>query len=154
MTEAASAVLSHPDARARRAPVAATCPFHDGLATLDLLLAELDPRDRELFDAALDLRCLANGTDANACMAQLLRVRAMLAGRHYLAFYRVRCWAKNSFRVEVRSRQAGASVVLELPLDVARMDEIVDSSLAIACARGEALAAPSVKIVFAGGSAG
>src|SRR5688500_1492298 len=68
----------------------ACCPFHDGAATLDLLLAELDPRDREVFDAALDLRFLAvAGEDAGACAAQLFRVRQLLADRHYLAFYRV-----------------------------------------------------------------
>ena len=57
------------------------CLFHDGLATLDLFLADLDPADRELFDAALDLRSLAAGRDAAACIEQLFRVRALLNGR-------------------------------------------------------------------------
>ncbi len=46
------------------------CPFHDGVATLDLLLAELDPHDTTLFDAVLDLRSLASGRHAGACLAQ------------------------------------------------------------------------------------
>src|SRR5690606_34537321 len=55
-----------PDTRAPRSrpPVVAGlvrptgCPFHDGATTIDLLLAEVDPRDTALFDAALDLRSL------------------------------------------------------------------------------------------------
>ncbi|MES2693901.1 MAG: hypothetical protein V4773_10545, partial [Verrucomicrobiota bacterium] len=53
------------DAARRVSGGSASCPFHDGAATLDLLLAELDPRDTALFDAALDLRSLAaTGGDA------------------------------------------------------------------------------------------
>lgn len=84
-------------------PASPRCPFHDGAATLDLLLAELDPRETELFDAALDLRAeFAAGADAATCAAQLLRVRALLGERHYLAFYRVRCWARRALHIEVR----------------------------------------------------
>ena len=83
--------------------IAALCPFHDGAATLDLLLAELDPRDVELFDAALDLRSLfATDGDVTASRAQLARLGTLLGERHYLAFYRVRCWARRALRVEIR----------------------------------------------------
>ena len=45
------------------------CPFHDGAATLDLLLAKLDPNETTLFDAALDHRSLfATRADAEACI--------------------------------------------------------------------------------------
>lgn len=124
------------------------CPFHDGLATLDLLLAELDPQDTTLFDAVLDLRSLASGRDAGACLAQLFKVRTLLDGRHYLAFYRVRCWAQRTFRVEVRSRRGEAALLRELPRDGARLDEIVNSSLACLAQDGEIPAGAHVRFVF------
>ncbi len=109
----------------------ASCPFHDGAATLDLLLAALDPEESELFDAALDLRSLATaGDDPAACVAQLFRVRRLLAGRHYLAFYRVRCWARRALRVEVRAGRGYPWLERELPLDGGRIDEVVNSALA------------------------
>src|SRR5687768_11926701 len=81
---------------------ATLCPFHDGIATLDLFLAALDPRETELFDAALDLRSLfVNGIDAAACAQQLFHVRTLLGSRHYLAFYRVRCCAHRTLCLEV-----------------------------------------------------
>jgi hypothetical protein len=107
------------------------CPFHDGVATLDLLLAELDPRDSALFDAALDLRtlCVA-GAEPAACVEQLFRVRWLLGERHYLAFYRVRCWARRTLRIEVRASRNAPWIARELPLDGARLDEIINASLA------------------------
>ena len=125
------------------------CPFHDGAATIDLLLAELDPCERELFDAALDLRCLAASRDATTCIAQLFRVRALLDGRHYLAFYRVRCWARRAFRIEVRSMRGAPAHIRELPLDSARLDEVVNSSLAALACDGELPASAYVRFVFA-----
>ncbi len=86
-----------PNAALASAPphTVARCPFHDGIATLDLLLAEIDPRDLALFDAALDLRSLCRAeSDARACAEQLARVGALLGEHHYLAFYRVRRWAQ------------------------------------------------------------
>lgn len=127
----------------------ALCPFHDGPATLDLLLAELDPRNRELFDAVLDLRTLANGNDAAACAAQLFHVRALLAGRHYLAFYRVRCWAHRAFRIEVRPHRSAPAFLCEFPLDGARLGEVVNSSLAPLARDGELPAGAHVRFVFA-----
>ncbi len=125
------------------------CVFHDGVATLDLLLAELDPRERDLFDAALDLRSLASGNDAAACVAQLFRVRALLDGRHYLAFYRVRCWARRTFRIEVCAHRGAPVVARELPLDGARLDEVVNSSLACLARDGAIPELAQVKFVFA-----
>lgn len=132
------------------APAANTglCPFHDGAATLDLLLAEIDLSDTVLFDAVLDLRSLATGRDATACLAQLFRVRALLDGRHYLAFYRVRCWAQRTFRVEIRSCRGEAALLRELPRDGARLDEIVNSSLACLAQDGEIPAGAHVRFVF------
>lgn len=107
------------------------CPFHDGAATLDTLLAELNPRDRELFDATLDLRSLlAAGDDALACAEQLFVVRALLSDRHYLAFYRVRCWLRRALRVQVRASRQTPWITREFPLDGARLDEVINSSLA------------------------
>lgn len=134
------------DARAA-APVS-LCPFHDGLATLDLLLAELDPRDQPLFDAVLDLRSLAAGPDASACVAQLFRVRTLLDGRHYLAFYRVRSWARRTFRIEVRAHRAAPLSVRDFPLDGARLDEVVNSALAPLAGDGELPAGAHVRFVF------
>lgn len=109
----------------------ALCPFHDGAATLDLLLAELDPQDRPLFDAALDLRSLATAADdAEACAAQLFRVRRLIDDRHYFAFYRVRCWARRALRVQVRAHRSADWITCELPLNCARMDEAVNTALA------------------------
>jgi hypothetical protein len=109
----------------------ALCPFHDGAATLDLLLAELDPRETQLFDAVLDLRSLAAAReDAGACVEQLFRVRRLLGGRHYLAFYRVRCWARRVLRTEVRAGRGQPWVAHDLPLDCARADEAINLALA------------------------
>lgn len=130
---------------------AVTCPFHDGAATLDSFLAGLDPRETALFDAALDLRSLAAaGTDAAACVDQLFRVRALLGGRHYLAFYRVRCWARRALRVEARPARGCPWHGFELPLDGARLDEIVNSALApFASSTGEIPAGAHVRFTFA-----
>ncbi len=121
--------LSSPSAVA--ASPTTLCPFHDGAATLDLLLAELDPRETTLFDAVLDLRSLfADADEPTACLTQLFRVRRMLGGRHYLAFYRVRCWARRALRIEVRASRNLPWITRELPLDGARLDELVNASLA------------------------
>jgi hypothetical protein len=127
---------------------AGLCPFHDGIATLDLLLAELDLTEHDLFDAVLDLRSLASGRDASACLAQLFKVRRLLTGRHYLAFYRVRCWARRSFRIEVRSARGETALIRELPLDGARLDEIVNSSLACLADGDDIPAGAHVRFVF------
>lgn len=136
-------------ATALRAASPELCLFHDGLATLDLFLAELDPADGVLFDAVLDLRSLASGNDAAACIAQLFEVRALLNGRHYLAFYRVRCWARRTFRIEVCAHRGAPVVARDFPLDGARLDEVVNSSLACLARGGELPALAQVKFVFA-----
>lgn len=127
------------------------CPFHDGVATLDLLLAELDPRETPLFDAVLDLRSLAaNADEPTACLTQLFRVRRMLGDRHYLAFYRVRCWARRTFRIEVRAHRNTPWITRELPLDGARLDELVNGSLAaVASPDGAIPESAHVRFTFA-----
>lgn len=127
------------------------CPFHAGAATLDLLLAEVAPRDTEVFDAVLDLRALASeGADALACIEQLFRVRRVLGDRHYLAFYRVRRWAHRAFRIEVRAGRGCAWQTSAFPLDGARLDEIVNSALApLADADGVISASAHVRFAFA-----
>lgn len=129
---------------------AARCPFHDGVETLDLLLAELDPRDLALFDAVLDLRslCVA-GEDAAACVEQLFRVRTLLGERHYLAFFRVRCWAHRALRIEVRGGRGSPWLPCALPLNGARCDEIVNAALAPLAADGVIPAAAHVRFAFA-----
>lgn len=130
--------------------LSALCPFHDGVFTLDLLLAELNPGEMELFDAVLDLRtmCLA-GENAAACVEQLFRVRTLLAERHYLAFYRVRCWARRALQIEVRACRHSAWIAQELPLDGGRLDEIVNSSLAVLAEDGVIPAAAHLRFIFA-----
>lgn len=125
------------------------CPFHDGAATLDLLLAEIDPGETALFDAALDLRSLcAAGRDAAACAEQLFRVRALLDDRHYLAFFRVRCWARRVLRIEVRAHRGAPWLAREFPLDGGRLDEIVNVALA-SLAEGDAIpVAAHARFVF------
>lgn len=127
------------------------CPFHDGAATLDLLLAELNPQDIELFDAVLDLRTLcAAGNDAEACVAQLFRVRRVLGGRHYLAFYRVRCWAKRALRIEVRAHRGASWRSCEFPLNSARMDEAVNTAIATLLLDAGSPCTAHVRFTFAG----
>jgi hypothetical protein len=146
----ASTLTFPPTSAPRKASTssAGLCPFHDGIATLDLLLAELDLTDLELFDAVLDLRSLAGGRDASACLAQLFKVRRLLGGRHYLAFYRVRCWARRTFRIEVRSHRGEAVLFRELPLDGARLDEIVNASLACLAHGNDIPAGAHVRFIF------
>lgn len=148
----ASTLISSPATPIRSTRPFATgglCPFHDGVATLDLLLAEIDLREHALFDAVLDLRSLAAGRDAGACLAQLFKVRALLEGRHYLAFYRVRCWARRTFRIEVRTSRGEAALLRELPLDCARFDELLNSSLACLARDGDIPAGAHLRCVFA-----
>lgn len=142
------ATSSSVTARALRAASPELCLFHDGLTTLDLFLAELDPADRTLFDASLDLRSLAAGRDAAACIEQLFRVRTLLNGRHYLAFYRVRCWARRTFRIEVRAQRGATATVRDFPLDGGRLDEVVNSALAAVAQNGELPAGAHVRFVF------
>lgn len=130
-----------------RAPL---CPFHDGAGTLDLLLAELDPADTRLFDAVLDLRTLwVSRSDPAACAGQLFRVRALLHGRHHLAFYRVRCWARRVLRVEVRLHRATGWVAHELPLGAGRLDEVFNTMLAGLAIEGVIPTTAHVRFAFA-----
>ncbi|MBA4136116.1 MAG: hypothetical protein C0518_02225 [Opitutus sp.] len=129
------------------ASIAPLCPFHDGAATLDGLLAELGVGECELFDLALDLRSLlADGRDAEACLVQLFRLRACLDGRHYLAFYRVRRWVQRRIVAQVRPDRTAPWITRELPLDAARLDELVNSCLASLDLAGPAL--PRVRFTF------
>jgi hypothetical protein len=130
-------------------PLGALCPFHDGAPTLDALLAELDPRDSELFDAALDLRSVAvAGEDAGACAEQLFRMRSLLGERHYLAFYRVRCWARRVLRIQVRAGRGMPWITNELPLDGARLDEVVNAALALLAQEGVIPVAAHARFAF------
>jgi hypothetical protein len=125
-------------------------PLQDGAAALDELLAEAGPRDTKLIDAMLDLRvlCTAN-KDAGACVEQLMRVRRLLDGRCYLAFYRVRRWARRVLRVQVRSGRGAVWISRELPSDAARVDEIVNTALAAASHSGSIPATAQARFVFA-----
>lgn len=109
----------------------APCPFLSGLGTIDLLLAELNSAETSLFDAVLDLRSLvAAGTDAAAFVEQLFRVRALLDGRHHLAFFRIRRWAQHGLQLEVRADRRGPWQRREFPLNCARLDELINGALA------------------------
>lgn len=125
------------------------CPFHDGAATLDGLLAELDPRDAALFDAALDLRsALSDGPDANAALHQLFRLRAALDGQHHLAFYRVRHWVRRRIVAQVRTGRTAPWTEVALPLDAARFDELVNTCLATVARDGDLPAGAQVRFAF------
>jgi hypothetical protein len=128
----------------------ARCPFHDGAATLDAFLAELDPRERELFDAALDLRSLiVAAMDAATCVEHLFRVRALLGERHYLAFYRVRCCARRVLRIHVRASRNQLWHSREFPLDGGRLDEVVNTALAAVAEDGAIPPTAHVRFGFA-----
>ena len=110
-------------------PVA--CPFHDGPQTLDLLLGELRHDSPELLDLALELRtAMTAGSDAAHCVDLLLTLRARLASRHHLAFYRVRTWVRRRIVAEVRPNRASPWRACPLPLDCARIDELRNRCLA------------------------
>lgn len=102
------------------------CPFHDGPATLDALLAELAASQASVaLDLALDLRsALMERQDAEGCVALALRLRRTLDGAHYLAFYRVRQWLQRVIVVQVRGWRGDDWMTLSLPLNSARLDEI------------------------------
>jgi hypothetical protein len=128
----------------------AQCPFHDGLATLDLFLAELDPRETALFDAALDLRALASArTDGDACVAQLFHVRMLLDGRHHLAFYRVRCWANRALRIACRSHRGADWITSEFAPGAGSVNEVVNTALAGICSGEVIPASAHARFVFA-----
>lgn len=127
----------------------AVCPFHDGLATLDAFLAQLDRKDRTLFDAALDLRSSAMAGKAGECVHHLFRVRALLDSRHYLAFYRVRCWARRTLRVQVRAHRGHDWLSYPFPLNGGRVDEVINNSLALLAENGEIPVAAHVRFTFA-----
>lgn len=125
------------------------CPFHNGAATLDALLAEINPDDTQLFDAVLDLRCVAvAGCDALGCVEQLFRVRRLLGDRHYLAFYRVRCWAHRALHVEVRAHRAAAWIARPLPLNGGRVDEVINAALAVLATSESIPAAAHARFIF------
>ena len=108
-----------------------SCPFHDGPQTLDLLLGELRHDSPELLDLALELRtAMTTGADAERCIHLLFVLRARLAGRHHLAFYRVRTWMQRRIVVEVRPDRASPWRACALPLDCARIDELRNRCLA------------------------
>ncbi len=73
----------------------------------------------------------------------------MLGDRHYLAFYRVRCWARRVVRVEVRASRNLPWITRELPLNGARLDEVVNASLAaVASVEGTIPESAHVRFTF------
>jgi hypothetical protein len=108
------------------------CPFHDGPATLDALLAEIGPGGGAALDLALELRYAFHQTrDAALCVALALRLRAALGEDHYLALYRVRHWLPRALAIEVRAHRGDAWSRLTLPFHAAP----VDGGLEAACVR-------------------
>ena len=124
--------------------------FYDGSATIDLLLSELNPHDMRLIDAVLDLRllCVA-GTDALSCVTQLFLVRELLGVKHYHAFYQVRCWARRSLRIEVRSDRTSPWIGYELPLSSTRVDETINNAMAALLPATSNPGAAHARFVFA-----
>jgi hypothetical protein len=124
------------------------CPFHDGAATLDGLMAEAaGERDDEFLNAALDLRSLmVERRKAEACLAQLFALRARLDGRHYLAFYRVRRWVQREIVAQIRPDRTSPWAARDLPLDAARLDELTNGFLAILETQQATL--PQMRFVF------
>lgn len=146
-------VVSAPTTTAARkaAPkTAVALPLQDGATVIDLLLQELNPHDTVLIDAALDLRFAATvGNHAGRSVRHLFRLRQLLAGRHYPAFYRVRCWATRALRVEVRAERCARWRGCELPLNCARLDEVVNTALASLAQDGAIPPGAHVRFAFA-----
>ena len=108
-----------------------SCPFRHGPLTLDLLLADVGSRDSALLDAILDLRCALKGRgDAWDLLEQLYRVRRLLGGRAYLAFYKVRCWIRREIIAEVRGSRTAEWRQVRLPLNAGNLNEAVNTCLA------------------------
>lgn len=102
--------------RSPRPNTAAGCPFRDGPANLDGLLAEIGPQGGEALDTALDLRfAYQRRHDAGECVALVLRLRRVLGDRHYLAHYRVRHWLARALALEVRAHGGEAWQRIPLP---------------------------------------
>lgn len=126
------------------------CPFYDGVETLDLLLGEIGPEEIELLDATLDLRnALFCERNAQHCLQQLFRVRALLDGRHYLAFYRVRRLISRLILAQTRPDWASPWTTQEVPLNCARLDELVNLCIAPLAAKGEMPATARIRFRFA-----
>lgn len=123
----------------------------DGASIVDLLLSAVNPHDRHLVNAILDLRNLAaEGSDATACLEQLFRVRRLLRGRHQAAFYSVDAWARHSLHVEVRADRGAPWLAFEIPADSIRTEQIANAALA-QVARGEDIPSTAqVRFVFSG----
>ncbi len=127
------------------------CPFHDGPETLDALLGAIDPSESRLLDALLDLRALIRaGEDAEACLSQALRVRQLLDGRHYLAFYRLRHWLRRVIVAEARCNPTEPWQAFPLPLDCGRIDEVVNGCSAQLLGERLACAGIELRFVFLG----
>lgn len=148
LPETAAAAIAH--------AAGGRCPFHDGPETLDLLMAEVLAAGQnwergDILDTALDLRhSMQLRRDAGQCVALLCRLRSQLDGRHYLAFYRVRCWMRRSLAVESSAGRNEPWVRHELPLDCARPDEVEHQCLAghWPAQEDHALNAARVRFVF------
>jgi hypothetical protein len=61
---------------------------------------------------------------------QLYHLRTCLDGRHYLSFYRVRCWVHRHVRAEVRQWRGAPWTATALPRDCGRLDAAVNTCLA------------------------
>ncbi|PTX96464.1 hypothetical protein [Opitutus sp. ER46] len=125
-------------------------PCDETTRAIDGLLAAINPHDRHLVDAVLDLRAAFRaGNDANTCVAQLFQVREWLDGRHHLAFFRVRDAARRALRVEVRTEPGAPWIPRELPLNAVRIDEALNSALACLAANDMIPPTADGRFVFA-----
>lgn len=125
------------------------CPFHDGPLTLDALLAELAPEETAALDLGLDLRqAMVARSDAVECVTLALRLRHALAGRHYLAFYRLRHWLRRVIAVQARAWRGHEWTTFELPLNSARLDEIENACRAAWTVAYPATCAEALRVRF------
>lgn len=145
-----------PSSRSPRPHLSSGCPFRDGPATLDGLLAEIGAQGGEALDVALDLRfAYQQRHDAESCVALALRLRRLLGDRHYLAFYRVRVWLSRALAAEVRSHRGEAWERVALPIQASALEPLEH-----ACVQrwaqdhtGRYLGAAQVRFIFTESSA-
>jgi hypothetical protein len=102
---------------------------------------------------SIDLDGMAAAVDESISMVYVCNPNnptgMTLDGRCYLAFYRVRRWARRVLRVQVRSGRGAVWISRELPSDAARVDEIVNTALAAASHSGSIPATAQARFVFA-----
>jgi hypothetical protein len=102
-----------------------------GSGAIDALLAAVNPHDRRLVDAVLDLRLeLAEPLDAKAGLRAYFHLKELLEGRHPTALARVETLIRQSIFMRVRPSPAEAWHTGEVALDADSLEDAIEQTLA------------------------